>query len=528
MKKKEYEKEERCQGTESFDESFLLLDDHIVKSAEGCRQIFYGAFKDPSNPVICATEPWEGKGPYTWGTRILWNDETKEYDFYYVAFRVEDNHYRWGLMTSDDGLEWEKPKLFIETFNGKPALNMLTGGPHPDKAVRSVVKDPRPECAPEERYKAIRFTYDGEYVSYSKDGRLWHEYPENPVWHVPSDIIHAMWDPKRSCFTAYYKVWEITGDTPDPSSPSGYRKIKLHAPTFKHEQIDDHHTQIEGPIIDFLPGRKAEVTYRSVVLRSGSQGIDDGGGCPLTGLWHTRRVIARAESNDWLDWTNESVVLEYDEQDHPSSNIQYMFVCYYGGYYLGFLTMHDDRGHFEQQFAFSRDGIKWSRPWRGNFLGLGSPGAFDSGMVLAVTDPIIKDNSMIFYYGGFDILHHQSMDSKWASSIGRAFLRKDGFAAWENTGSNQGVIITQKVVVSKDQLRINADAGDGEIKVEILDEKQCLIEGFEADLCEDTMQFESCMKSITWTSGNSLKSIEGQSVHLKFYIKNARLFAFDV
>jgi hypothetical protein len=107
-------------------------------------------------------------------------------------------------------------------------------------------------------------------------------------------------------------------------------------------------------------------------------------------------------------------------------------------------------------------------------------------------------------------------------------LRKDGFSAWENSGSSQGVIITQEIVVSKEQLRINADAGDGEIKVEILDENQCLIEGFEAELCEDTMQFESCMKSITWISGKSMKSIEGRKVHLKFYIRNARLFAFDI
>ncbi len=100
----------------------LLLDDLAVAEAKHCRQTFHAVVKDPASPIITATEPWEGHGPYTWGTRLLWNPDTQQYDFYYVAIGLGDDHsYRWGLAVSDDGLTWTKPKLEIETYNGKAA-----------------------------------------------------------------------------------------------------------------------------------------------------------------------------------------------------------------------------------------------------------------------------------------------------------------------------------------------------------------------------------------------------------------------
>ncbi|MBM3278190.1 MAG: hypothetical protein FJY95_08915 [Candidatus Handelsmanbacteria bacterium] len=163
----------------------LLLDEAVVSRTADCRQTFHAPVKDPANPVLTATEPWKGRGPYTWSTRLLWNPERGLYDFYYVGFRFEDNHYRWELAELADGFTWTKPDLAIETFARAPARNMLTGGPHPDKAVRCVVRDPRPDCPPAERYKAIRFTYLGLYVSFSPDGRRWTEDPGNPLWRVP-------------------------------------------------------------------------------------------------------------------------------------------------------------------------------------------------------------------------------------------------------------------------------------------------------------------------------------------------------
>src|SRR5213078_3003732 len=99
----------------------------------------------------------------------------------------------WGLATSHDGLRWTKPDLHAGKEDGK-TRNWLPVGSHPEKGTLAIARDPRPETPSQRRYLGIRFTYDGEFISFSPDGLTWKEYPDNPVWRVPSDIIHVMWD----------------------------------------------------------------------------------------------------------------------------------------------------------------------------------------------------------------------------------------------------------------------------------------------------------------------------------------------
>jgi hypothetical protein len=407
---------------------------------------------------------------------------------------------------------------------------MLTGGPHPHKAARSLVRDPRPECPPAQLYKGIRFTYDGEFVSYSADGRRWTEDPANPVWHVPSDIIHAMWDSRRQRFVAYFKVWEVIGQTPDSESPTGFRPVKAYFSSFDHHLRADGLTALRGPRIHFHPEAEAQVKKEVLLLRTGDQGRDDGGGAPLTGAWHARRVQAWAESQDWRHWHGERIVLRTDERDRPDANIQYLFALWYGHYYLGFLTLHDERGHFEQQLAFSRDGISWSRPWRGNFLGLGPSGAFDSGMVLSPTDPILTRTQMLFYYGGFDTLHHQPMSLPWSAAIGRAVLRRDGFASWDSLPGRTGILLTQPLIAPGESLWVNVDAGNGCLRVEVLDPEGRVIPEFAGEKCRpisgDTARLDQCATLVHWHSAAALAALAGRPIRLRFLLEGARLFSF--
>ncbi len=510
-------------------EGLLLLDDLTVAQTVDCRQVFHAPAKDPANPILAAAHAWEGRGPYTWGTRLLANPETGEYDLFYVGFRVEDNHYRWGLASSVDGLQWSRRHLGVECFDGQPAANMLSGGPHPDKAVRAVVRDPRPECPASERYKGLRFTYDGAFASYSPDGRRWTEDTGNPVWSVPSDVIHTLWDPHRACFVAYYKVWEVTGETPDAASPTGYRPITIHLPSFEHHVRPDGLTELRGPMIAWDPTGSAAVRPGLVLLRTGQQGMDDGGGGPLTGAWHSRRVTAWADSHDWRRWAHERVVLRCDERDRPDANIQCTFVFPWGGYYLALLTLHDERGHFEQQFAFSHDGLTWQRPWRGAFIGLGAPGAFDCGMVLSPTDPVVTPTQMLFYYGGFNTVHHAPMAVPWTAAIGRAILRRDGFSSWENLPGTTATVTTQPLAGAGSLAWVNADASAGWLRVEVLDEHGRAVPGYEAAacqaLCEDTASQPQCRIAIRWDRAPRLPA---GPIRLRFHLHEARLFSCGI
>jgi hypothetical protein len=507
--------------------SVLLLGDSTVARTSGLTQRFFPAKKHPSNPVMRQTEAWEGVGPYTWGNRLMQDEKTGLFRLWYIAYDFAGNFYRWGYATSPDGIAWTKPNLGVEQYAGKPATNLLPLGAHPEKGTRSIARDPRPDTPAERRYLGIRFTYDGEFVSFSPDAIHWTEDPATPTWFVPSDIIHVMWDEKRNCFTAYYKLWELAGAE---ITDSGEKPLLAYMPTFTDTKLaDGKTTSFQGPVIHFKPNAAAEVKKEKFVLRSVNQGKDDGGGASLSGSWTAKRVQAWAQSDDGMHWRNEQVVLRADEKDPPTSNIQFLFVMQHGGYYIGFLTMHDEGGHFRQQLAFSADGIKWSRPWREPWLDVGPEGAFDMGMITGPVDPIINEREMLFPYGGFPI-RHDTKETNWKSNIGLAVTRLDGFAAWE-AGADAGELVTQPFRCNGDRLFINAEAQDGSVAIEVLDEQGNALRGFERESCQevkgDTLH-DTSKGWIRWKNEGDLRRVRGKQIQLKFTLRNARLYSFRV
>jgi hypothetical protein len=506
-------------------ESVLLLGEPTVARAKHLTQRFFPAQKHPANPVIRRTEKWEGVGPYVWGNRLMRDHTSGELRLWYIAYDFNGNFYRWGYATSRDGLQWNKPDLGVEQFEGAPARNCLPLGPHPEKGTRTIARDPRPETPPDRRYLGVRFTYEGEFVSFSPDGIHWVEHPSNPVWFVPSDIIHVMWDDRRQKFIAFYKVWELKGR--EVLGPKEGTPFVAHLPTFESKDLGNGTTEFQGPCITFRPPGTSEVQKRKFVLRSGKQGADDGGGTSLSGEWNARRVQAFAESQDGIHWTNEQVVLRADAQDPPTANIQYLFVIPYGGYYLGFLTLHDEAGHFRIQFAWSGDGIAWHRPARAPWLDVGPEKAFDCGMVLGPADPIFWEKEMWFPYGGFPI-RHDSKETNWESAIGMATMRTDGFAAWE-AGTESGELVTQPFRCDGDRLFVNAAAQTGSLAVEVLDEKGDPVEGFEARACRavttDTIANERD-GWIQWQEAKDLRRMQGKLIRLRFTLQNAALYSF--
>ncbi len=505
----------------------LLLDNHTVAKTTGLSQQFFPAKRHPANPVMKQTEKWEGVGPYVWGNRLMQDEKSGLFRLWYITYDYADNFYRWGYATSPDGVSWTKPNLGVEQFGGAPATNLLPLGPHPEKGTRSVARDPRPETPAERRYLGVRFTYAGEFISFSPDGIDWKEHPLSPSWFAPSDIIHVMWDNRRNQFVAYYKLWELSGTE---ITASGEEKPFLaYMPTFTNTKLAEGKESFDGPVVHFKPNAAAEVKNEKFVLRSVNQGKDDGGGTSLSGAWAAKRVQAWASSDDGIHWANEQLVLRADEKDPPTSNIQYMFVMQHGGYYLGFLTMHDEAGFFRQQLAFSADGIKWHRPWREAWLDVGAEGTFDMGMVPGPADPIITDREMWFPYGGFPI-RHDTKETNWKSAIGLATTRLDGFASWR-AGADKGELVTQPFRCDGDRLFVNADASKGSVAVEVLDEKGTPVKGFEADACEpirsDTLA-EGANGWTRWKSNADLKAVQGKTIQLRFVCQNADLFSFRV
>jgi hypothetical protein len=240
-------------------------------------------------------------------------------------------------------------------------------------------------------------------------------------------------------------------------------------------------------------------------------------------------VQAWAESDDGIHWRNEQLVLRADKQDPPTANIQFMHVIQHGGYYIGFITMHDEAGHFRTQLTWSGDGLKWNRPWREPWLDIGTGDDFDRGMVTGPVDPIFWEKEMWFPYGGFPI-RHDTQETDWISAIGIATLRVDGFAAWE-AGAESGELVTQPFRCNGDRLFVNAEAQDGSLRVEVLDENGNPLEGFEAGPATSSRRIPWRKKTTDGFDGRRRpisERVQGKQIQLRFTLQNARLYAFRV
>ena len=497
----------------------LLLDGSAVEKSENCRRIFFPAVKDPASPIIKRSEDWEGDGIYTWCSRMLF--ENGVYRLYYMAFDQRDNHYRTGIAESEDGLNWTKPFIGKKDFRGEEVeVSLDTEGiADPCWPWRAVAFDPRPDCPENEKYKAYSFSYNGGRVFLSANGRSWREYKDSPVWSGTSDIVHMMWDKNLGKFVSYYKLWRVRGRrAEDPS-----QEIDMLFTTFNEKLLSDGSTEITGPRVIHVPNAPDVIKTETLRLITKDQASDDGGGGHLTGAWYSKRVVCRAESDDFIDWKDGRIVLDADSLDRESANIQIAQIFTLGGYYIAFLTMHDQRGNFEQQLAFSADGINWSRPWRGNLISRGAKGEFDSGMVTQPVDPIVLGSKMLLYYGGTAADHTQVNEF----AIGRAIMRKDGFAAWTADGLT-ATVKTKAFVAAENAVELNINAEGGRATVALFEKDGTPVLGCTHENCipitEDSASYPDCYIPVGWNGIDApLTSGKEYSVEVRF--ENAALFS---
>ena len=124
------------------------------------------------------------------------------------------------------------------------------------------------------------------------------------------------------------------------------------------------------------------------------------------------------------------------------------------------------------ELTSSRDPMHWQRVGdREPFIALGGVDEWDSGELwYAVTDPIIVDDEIRFYYGGRNVGHGEERPDSGPPTygIGLATLRLDGFVAVE-AAEEEGVLTTKPLLFEGERLEVNADASLGSIRVEIVD-----------------------------------------------------------
>ena len=186
----------------------------------------------------------------------------------------------------------------------------------------------------------------------------------------------------------------------------------------------------------------------------------------------------------------------------------------------------------ELHLGFSRDGFHWSRSDdRTAFIGCtGEKDSWERGYVNSnAAICMVNDDELWFYYTAFQgDENRKSTDpaitgSYANASTGLAKLRRDGFASMNATGT--GTLTTEKVTFDGKYLFVNADAPQGSVRAEILDENGDVIDGFSAADCTPVSGDNTKMML---SFGKDLSEFAGTPVRIRFTVTDGKLYSFWV
>ena len=241
----------------------------------------------------------------------------------------------------------------------------------------------------------------------------------------------------------------------------------------------------------------------------------------FTRLWEGReRIVGRTESRDLRHWSKAAEVMRA-LPDEPHRQTYTLLVFPYGNVYLGLVMLLDMTAAdtVDCELAWSTDTVNWERVCPGTpLIPRGPGGSFDSGCIYAAAYPILREGRIRLYYGGGNGAH-----MSWrVGGFGLATLRPDGFAGMEPVKAGDvGVITTEPVECTGDQLLVSADAAGGTLRASVVD-----AEGLGLD-DRDIIAADVTDGIVRWRDGRDLSALSGQRVRLRFELRSATLYAFD-
>lgn len=449
----------------------LFADDALIEETHRLGRTVHRPEKY-SQPIIVPDRPWEGLGLFLWGTAMYDRDESQFHMWYQtlspLARPGKDRFVCYAV--SKDGINWEKPSLGLVEFNGSRDNNIVVD-PGPALDSPSVVFDPE-DSKPNRRYKMIYRAASsgtvGLYAAFSPDGIHWTKM-EEPVAPGHGDRTNAF-------FTR-----DMNG--------------KFVVLTRKPNMMADYNT----------------------------------------------RCVYRIESEDFIHWGPAELVMKPDLADGPNMQFYSMTGFVYGDQYLGVLErMHGIPDVLDEELTVSRDGYTWQRvdrtqtflarerEWEGNWVHVAS------------NPPIEHQGRLWWFYCGRTFRHGASLPHR-ESRIGLATSRIDGFVSIE-AGPEEGRLLTKPLLWPGGDLVINADTRTslvdyfrtfhGEVRVAVLDAEGHELDGYSVEkaipFVGDTENREGSMDyhRPQWSSGRSLRELEGRRIRLAFYIRYARLYSF--
>ncbi len=187
--------------------------------------------------------------------------------------------------------------------------------------------------------------------------------------------------------------------------------------------------------------------------------------------------------------------------------------------------------------GFSRDGFHWWRPDRQPFIPVSEQvGAWNwANVQTAGGCCLVVGDTLYFYVSGRTGV--PGTQDPGTCSTGLATLRRDGFASMDvpdaTTGPhltsasvNRGELLTRPVEFTGGHLFVNAELGDGSLRVAVEDAGGNVLPGFELESCVAVRGNRTAMP-VNWSAA-SLARLAGRPVRLRFALTSGRLYAFWV
>jgi hypothetical protein len=262
---------------------------------------------------------------------------------------------------------------------------------------------------------------------------------------------------------------------------------------------------------------------------------------------HTRRRVSLSTSKDRINWSKPRVILYPDEAGPPDYDLALIFRRH--GMFIGLydpMFQEENEGEQEIHLATSRDGIHWQRTWdRKPFVSRGPAGAWDHGHVsVSLSPPVEMGDNLVFYYSGAPVGQNPELTGwEYENGFGIFRIRKDRFVGHWADRDVTGYLLTRQFVFDGTKLRINCisvpraydDPANG-IFVEIVEGPPPAVAtmgeakpvaGFSLGDC-DRIRVDQVNRLVSWKGKSDLSELKGRSVYLRFKLKDAALFSFQV
>ena len=207
----------------------------------------------------------------------------------------------------------------------------------------------------------------------------------------------------------------------------------------------------------------------------------------------------------------------------------------YGDRYLGWLTYFDrdpQNPLLTVRLLTSRDGETWQRPETGRpLIDVGPIGEWDRFVIMLTGAPPIRVGDKLYiYYRGMASRHKpytgKDVPEQVGGGLGLAMLRLDGFASLD-ASYDGGRVTTKPFRTHGRQLRVNAKADSGRLRVEVLDNSGQALPGFGLDDCR-MMQVDRVDEPVRWKANSSLGTLHDRPIRLRFHLENVRLYSYRI